>query len=91
MRVVFACVPNGIRMCGLSGIVGAYMDTCNPRSYAGARASAFRLMRHVHVRAAIQWYHALKSQEIYFGNPMPTTVFGVAVSFRDLGCWQGSG
>jgi hypothetical protein len=62
------------------------MDSYNPGSYSAAKASASRLMRHLHVRAAVQWHYALKSREVSFGNPMPTTVFGIAVGLRDLGC-----
>ena len=35
--------------------MAAYIKTYNPRSYAGARANASRLLRHPHVNAAMQW------------------------------------
>ena len=45
MRAAEECVPRGIKALGFPGVVAAYIKTYNPRSYAGARASASRLMR----------------------------------------------
>jgi hypothetical protein len=69
MRAVWECVPRGIKALGFPGIVTAYIKTYNPRSYAGARASASRLMRHPHVRPAMQWFYAQLRKEIARGEP----------------------
>ena len=71
IRAARECVIRGIKALGFSGIVAAYIKTYNPRSYAGARASASRLVRHPHVRAAM-WKLAGK------GGMSPGRVNGAA-------------
>jgi hypothetical protein len=66
---------------GFPGIVAAYIQTYNPRSYVGARASASRLLRHPHVRAAMQWSYAQVNNEIPIGEPNASdTVRNMAAS-----------
>lgn len=69
--------------------VEAYLRTC-PRTQkrATARASASRLMRHPHVRAAMQWFYARLSREIPREEPMPNTASGIWVRLAELGCWR---
>jgi hypothetical protein len=43
----------------------------------GARASASRLVRHPHIRAATQWLYAQVAHEIPNKEPMPTTAIGI--------------
>ena len=45
-------VLRGTKALGFPGIAAASIKTYNPRSYAGARASAYRLVRHPNVKAA---------------------------------------
>jgi hypothetical protein len=85
MRAARECVPRGIEALGFPGIVAAYIKTYHPRSYAGARASASRLMRHPHVRAATQWSYAQVTNEIPIGERMPTTPLGVWQRLCELG------
>jgi hypothetical protein len=87
-QAAWECVPTGIKALGFRGIVAAYVKTYNPRSYAGARASASRLMRHPHVRAAMQWSYAQMSDELPREEPMPTTAIGVWLRLRELGNWR---
>ena len=63
-RAAWECVPRGSKALRFPGLVAAYIKTYNPHSYAGARASASRLMRHPHVRAAMQWFYARMNNEI---------------------------
>jgi hypothetical protein len=88
MRAARECVPRGMKALSFPGIVAAYIKTYNPRSYAGARASASRLMRHPHVRAAMQWSYAQMSDELPREGPMPTTAIGVGLRLRELGNWR---
>ena len=88
MRAARECVPKGIKALGFPGIVAAYIKTYNPRSYAGARASASRLMRHPHVQAAMQWLYAQAGNEIPNKEPMPTTAIGIWLRLRELGNWR---
>ena len=88
MRAARECVIRGIKALGFSGIVAAYIKTYNPRSYAGARASASRLVRHPHVRAAMQWSYAQVTDEIPVGERMPTTRLGIWQRLRELGNWR---
>jgi hypothetical protein len=83
-RAVWECVPRGIKALGFPGIVAAYIKTYNPRSYGGARASASRLMRHPHVRAATQWHYAKMSNEIPDAEPMPATRRAIWSRLREL-------
>jgi hypothetical protein len=84
MRAVWECVPRGIKALGFPGVVAAYIKTYNPRSYAGARASASRLMRHPHVRAAMQWFRAQVVNEIPRGEAMPQTSIAIWRRLHDL-------
>ena len=88
MRAAGECVLRGIKTLGFPGIAAAYMKTYNPRSYAGARASASRLMRHPHVRAAMQWLYAQVTNEITDKEPMPEAVSGIRTRLAELGCWR---
>jgi hypothetical protein len=76
-RLDLLCVQRGeldanSRSPGFPGTVPAYIRTYNPRSYAGARASASRLVRHL-LQAAMQWLYAQVSNGIPNKEPMPTT------------------
>jgi hypothetical protein len=88
MRAARECVPRGVKALGFRGIVAAYVRTYNPRSYAGARASASRLMGHPHVRAAMQWSYAQMSDELPREEPMPTTAKGIWLRLHELGNWR---
>jgi hypothetical protein len=84
MRAVWECVPGGIKALGVPGIVTAYIKTYNPRSYGGVRASASRLMRHPHVRAAMQWHYAKMRNEIHQAEQMPRTAKGIWLRLCEL-------
>ena len=49
-------VLRGTKALGFPGIAAASIKTYNPRSYAGARASAYRLVRHPNVKAAMHGF-----------------------------------
>jgi len=84
MRAVWLCVPRGIKKLGLPGIVTAYIITYEPRSYAGARASASRLMRHPHVRAVMRWERAKMWGEIPHAEVRPATERAIWMHLRSL-------
>ena len=71
--------PGGMRAFGFNipGIVTTYIETYQPKSRAGARASASRLMRRPHVKAAMQWFYAQMAREIPGDEPMPETGSGI--------------
>jgi hypothetical protein len=83
-QAAWECVPRGIKTLGLPPTVTAYMKTYRPRSYAGARASASRLMRHPHVKALMQWHYAKMRGEIPSAEPMPATETDIVVRLRAL-------
>ena len=86
MRAASECVPRGSKALRFPGLVAAYIKTYNPHSYAGARASVSRLMRHPHVRAAMQWFYARMNNEI--AEQMPTTAIGIWLRLHELGNWR---
>lgn len=90
MRAAKKCCPGGMRAFGFNipGIVTAYIETYQPKSRAGARASASRLMRRPHVKAAMQWFYAQMAREIARDEPMPETVSGIRARLAELGCWR---
>jgi hypothetical protein len=88
MRAVWECVPWGIKIkklgLRLPGIVTAYLKTYNPRSYAGARASASRLCKHPNVRAVMRWERAKMWGEIPAAELIPVTERDILVPFKPL-------
>jgi hypothetical protein len=87
-RAAKECVARGFKALGFATIVAAYIKTYNPRSYAGARASASRLVRHPHVRAVMQWSYAQVAGEISVIEQMPTTALGIWRRLRELENWR---
>jgi hypothetical protein len=57
------------------------------RSYAGAAASASRLMKSQNVRAMRAWYFARVCHEVP-DEPMPQTRQGIATRLRECGSWR---
>lgn len=73
---------------GLLAKVRAYQHVFRTSSYASARASASRLMRHPDVQACREWYFARTAQELPHNETMPLTASGIWQRFAELGVWR---
>lgn len=89
MRSALCAADRGIPSFGIPPTVEAYRSVyATAQSRAGAAASASRLMKHPHVRAARQWFYAKRDRTIPEGEAPPSTAREIWQRLRELGSWR---